>query len=339
MKQLAKILSLTVALLLALTALTGCSSSAPAADATDAPAAEGKTFKIGILEQMEHPALDAAREGFIDGLAKAGLVDGENITIDYQNAQGGQDNCVTIANKFANSGCDLILAIATNAAQAVAGVTDSTPVLVTAVTDPAASQIVADNNAPGGNVTGTSDLTPCAEQIKLLKRILPDAKKVAMLYCSSESNSKVQIELAKKAADEAGLEYVDATVSNANDIQQVVESLAGKVDAIYVPTDNVIANGMPTVASVATSIGIPVICGEEGMVENGGLATYGINYYNLGLLTATQAVDILENGADPATMPIQYLSDCTLTLNEEAAAALGITFSQDLLDEAAAAKD
>ena len=139
MKQLAKILSLTVALLLALTALTGCSSSAPAADATDAPAAEGKTFKIGILEQMEHPALDAAREGFIDGLAKAGLVDGENITIDYQNAQGGQDNCVTIANKFANSGCDLILAIATNAAQAVAGVTDSIPVLVTAVTDPAAS--------------------------------------------------------------------------------------------------------------------------------------------------------------------------------------------------------
>ena len=132
---------------------------------------------------------------------------------------------------------------------------------------------------------------------------------------------------------------MDATVSNANDIQQVVESLAGKVDAIYVPTDNVIANGMPTVASVATSIGIPVICGEEGMVENGGLATYGINYYNLGLLTATQAVDILENGADPATMPIQYLSDCTLTLNEEAAAALGITFSQDLLDEAAAAKD
>ena len=117
----------------------------------------------------------------------------------------------------------------------------------------------------------------------------------------------------------------------------MVESLAGKVDAIYAPTDNVIANGMPTVTAVATPLGLPVICGEEGMLQNGGLATYGINYYNLGLLTATQAVDIFENGADPATMPIQYLSDCTLALNEEAAAALGITFSQDLLDEAAAA--
>ena len=331
MKQLKKILALTVAALLALMLLAGCSSSAPEAGK------DQKVYKIGILQQLEHPALDSSREGFIDGLAAAGYIDGENITIDYQNAQGGQDNCVTIANKFVNDKCDMILAIATNAAQAVAGVTDSIPVLITAVTDPAASQIVESNDAPGGNVTGTSDLTPCAEQIKLLKRILPDAKKVAMLYCSSESNSKVQIDLAKKAADEIGLEYVDATVSTANDIQQVVESLAGKVDAIYAPTDNVIANGMPTVTAVATPLGLPVICGEEGMLQNGGLATYGINYYNLGLLTATQAVDIFENGADPATRPIQYLSDCTLALNEEAAAALGITFSQDLLDEAAAA--
>ena len=177
MKQLKKILALTVAALLALMLLAGCSSSAPEAGK------DQKVYKIGILQQLEHPALDSSREGFIDGLAAAGYIDGENITIDYQNAQGGQDNCVTIANKFVNDKCDMILAIATNAAQAVAGVTDSIPVLITAVTDPAASQIVESNDAPGGNVTGTSDLTPCAEQIKLLKRILPDAKKVAMLYC------------------------------------------------------------------------------------------------------------------------------------------------------------
>ncbi len=214
---------------------------------------DSKVIKIGVIQLVEHSALDANYKGFVDGLAEAGYVDGKNIKIDYQNAQGEQANCVTIADKFVNDNDDLILAIATPAAQAVANRTESIPVLVTAVTDPESAHLVNSNSMPGTNVSGTSDLTPCAAQIELLKKILPDAKKVAMLYCSSEENSKFQIDIAKAACDKIGLSYVDATVSNTNEVQQVVQSLVGKVDAIYTPTDNMIASCMATVALVTTA--------------------------------------------------------------------------------------
>lgn len=288
------------------------------------------SLKIGVIQLVEHPALDKSYQGFVDGLKEAGYVDGENITIDYENAQGEQANCVTIAQKLVSDEDDLILAIATPAAQAVANLTSTIPVLVTAVTDPQSASLVQSNEKPGTNVSGTSDLTPCEQQINLLKKILPDAKKVAMLYCSSEENSRFQVNIAKKACDKIGLSYVDATVSNTNEVQQVVQSLAGKVDAIYSPTDNMIASCMATVVMVANENKIPTIVGEEGMVEGGGLATYGIDYYELGKQTAVMAVDVLKNGKKPADMPIQYLDKCKFSYNSDTAAELGITIPTDL---------
>lgn len=291
--------------------------------------ADGEMIRVGILQLVEHAALDASYQGFVDGLAEAGYEDGKNIKIDYQNAQGEQANCNTIASKLVNDRNKLILAIATPAAQAVANATKDIPILVTAVTDPADAKLVASNEAPGGNVTGTSDLTPCAEQIELLTKLVPTAKKIGMLYNSSEANSKFQVDIAKKAAVELGLETVDYTVSSSNEIQQVVESMINKVDAIYAPTDNMIAAGMATVSMVANANNIPVIVAESGMVNAGGLATYGLSYYELGKLTAQQAVKIFE-GANPADMPIEYLDKFELHINEDVAGQLGITIPEGL---------
>ena len=290
--------------------------------------------KIGIVQLVEHSALDASYRGFVDGLKDAGYEDGKNIKIDFQNAQGEQANCSTIAQKLINDRSDLILAIATPAAQAVANLTKDIPILVTAVTDPATAKLVASNEAPGGNVTGTSDLNPVEAQLELLKRLVPGAQTIGFLYCSSEQNSKFQIELAKKAADKLGLKYVEVTVSNSNEIQQVTQSLVGKVQAVYAPTDNMIAAGIPTVAGVLTFAKIPLICGEEGMVKAGGFATYGVNYYELGRQTAKMAVEILHDGKKPADMPIQYLQNCDFAVNEETAAKLGVTIPAELLAKA-----
>lgn len=295
-----------------------------------APSDSAKKLKIGIIQLIEHPALDNAYKGFVDGLSEAGYVDGENITIDYQNAQGEQANCVTIANKLINDKDDLIYAIATPAAQAVANLTKSIPILISAVTDPESAQLVQSNSKPGTNVSGTSDLTPVAAQIKLLKKIVPEAKNIGLMYCSSEANSIFQIELAKAACKEEGFTFIEGSVSNSNEIQQVTQGLIGKVDAIYIPTDNMLAAGMANVAMVANTAKIPVICGEGGMVASGGLATYGINYYELGKQTARQAVSILRDGANPADMPIEYNEKCTLSVNHETEAAIGIKVPEDL---------
>ena len=289
-----------------------------------------ETFKIGILQLVEHNALDQANQGFIDGLKEAGYEDGKNITIDYQNAQGEQANCITISQKFVNDRVNLILAIATPAAQAVANTTKDIPILITAVTDPADAKLVADNTSPGGNVTGTSDLTPVKEQIELLKKLVPSAKNIAFLYNSSEQNSKFQVDIAKAKSDEMGLSYMDATITNPNDIQQVVQSLVGKVDAIYVPTDNMVSAGMANVIAITEPAKIPVICGEVGMLNAGGLATYGIDYYELGKLTANQAVKILKGESSPASMPIEYIQNPVLEVNTNAAQKLGITIPADL---------
>jgi putative tryptophan/tyrosine transport system substrate-binding protein len=294
-------------------------------------AAENKVVKIGVIQLVEHVALDASYKGFVDGLKEAGYEDGKNIAIDFQNAQGEQANCQTIAQKLINDQDDLILAIATPAAQAVANLTTTIPIVVTAVTDPASAKLVTTNEAPGTNVTGTSDLTPVAAQMDLLKQIVPDIKTVGFVYCSSEQNSKFQIDIAKAACDKLGIKYIDATVSNSNEIQQVVQSLVGKVQAVYSPTDNMIAAGVPTVAGVLNPAKIPFICGEDGMVKAGGLATFGINYYELGKQTAKMAVEIIKDGKKPADMPIQYLATCDFTVNEETAKAIGVTIPADLL--------
>ncbi len=288
-------------------------------------AASGETYKIGVIQLVQHAALDKTNEGFVQALADAGV----SVEIDQQNASGDQATCLTIAETLVNNENDLIFAIATPAAQAVAGVTDTIPILCSAVTDPAASGLVESNELPNCNVSGTSDLTPVKEQIELMQQILPETESVGLLYCSAEANSVLQIDMAKEALDAAGIAYKDYTVSNSNEIQTVVESMVGSVDCIYSPTDNMIAAGMATVSMVATENGIPVICGEEGMVSAGGLATYGIDYYQLGYMAGEQAVDILVNGADISTMPIGYLpaEKCALAVNEEIAAALNIDVS------------
>lgn len=287
-------------------------------------------IKIGVLQLIEHDALDASYRGFVDGLKEAGYEDGKNIIIDYQNAQGEQANCITISQKFINDKSDLILAIATPAAQAVANMTKDIPILITAVTDPADSKLVADNNAPGGNVTGTSDLTPVEAQIELLKEIAPNVKTVGLLYCSSEQNSVFQINIAKRKLDSMGINYIDVTVSNPNEIQQVLQSVIGKADAIYTPTDNMIAAGMATVALVAKPAKLPVVCGEGGMTMLGGTATYGISYYELGKLTATQAVSILKGEKKPSEMPIETLKKFDLVVNTNMVEAIGLTIPQSL---------
>jgi putative ABC transport system substrate-binding protein len=286
--------------------------------------------KIGVLQLVEHPALDAAYKGFVDELAAKGYVNGKNITIDYQNAQGDQSNCVTIAQKLVNEQCALILAIATPAAQAVANLTKSIPILVTAVTDPQSAKLVQSNDIPGTNVSGTSDLTPVAKQIDLLHTLVPTAKTVGFLYSSSEQNSKFQIEIAKKECAKLGLKYIEGTPSNSNEVQQVVQSVTGKVDAIYIPTDNLMASSMPTIIQTTMAAKIPVIGAEEAHVKAGALATYGINYYKLGEQTGDMAVEILKDHKKPADMPIEYLKAADLKVNKDSAAKLGITIPADL---------
>lgn len=285
----------------------------------------GGSRKIGVLQLTEHPALDASNKGFVEALDEAGIT----YNIDQQNAQNDQSACQTIAHKLVNDGNDLILAIATPAAQAVAGATDEIPIVGTAITDFASAGLVQSNDKPGKNVTGSSDLTPVADQFDLLVKLLPQAKTVGVLYCTAESNSDVQVKLADQAAANHGLKLVRYSVSSSNEIQQIVESMVGKVDVVYTPTDNTIAAGMTTVTMIANDNKLPTICGEEGMVDNGGLATYGINYEELGKLAGQMAVKILKGESKPADMAIEHLdaSKCTLKTNEETAKKLGIDLS------------
>ena len=295
-------------------------------------------IRIGMIQYGDFEALNQATEGFKAGLKDAGYIEGENLILDEQNAQGDASNCVTIADKFVNAKADLIFANATPAAQAVAGKTSSIPVVITSVTDPASSKLVDSNELPGHNITGTSDLTPVEAQIELLTKLIPNAKNICVMYCSSEDNSVFQANIAKTVIEKAGLVYLEKTVSDSNVIQSVVESL-GKVgstcDAIYIPTDNLLAEGMATVAQYANKQGIPVIVGEEGMVGNGGLATYGINYYNLGYKSGQMAAEILK-GADPAKMPIQYLpaEECSKVINQSTAKQIGLSIPESELADA-----
>ncbi len=329
-------------------AMAGCSSSSgessasasASASASSSASASGETassddvIKIGIIQLLEHDALDSAREGFIQTLKDNGYIDGENIIIDYQNAQNDQSNLKTISQRFVQEEDDLILAIATGAAQSVAAETSEIPILGTAITDYEAAQLVESNDAPGGNVSGTTDLNPVDKQLDLLKEMLPEAKTLGILYNSSEVNSEIQAQMAEEAAQALGLECKTATVTNTNDIAQVMESIAADVDAIYIPTDNTFASAMATVAKVAEQYGIPTICGESGMVQNGGLATVGIDYYKLGCQTGEMAVRILKDGANVAEMPIEGLEDANVCINLDEAAAIGYEFPQSVIDKA-----
>lgn len=295
---------------------------------------DDNTIKIGIIQLVEHDALDSARRGFIDGLALEGYIDGENIRIDYQNAQGDQSNCTTIADKLVNERNNLILAISTPAAQAVVNATKKIPILVTAVTDPQSAGLVASNDIPGANVTGTSDLAPVKKQIDLIARLVPKAKNIGILYCSNEANSAYQSDIAEKEIRAIGLNPIIYTVSQASEIQSVVQTMIHRVDAIYTPTDNMMASSMSTITSITIPASVPLVCGESNVVSKGAIGTYGMDYYELGKLTSSQAIKILRDGKSPSTMPIEYTQASKLLLNPEAAIKTGLLIPGDLLAEA-----
>ena len=293
-----------------------------------------KMYKVGIVQLVEHNALDAANKGFVDGLKKRGYEEGKNIEIDRQNAQADQSNLANISQRFISNKSNLICAIATPAAQTVANATKDIPIVGTAITDYESAKLVKSNAKPGGNVTGTSDMNPIKEQVDLLMKFCPNAKTVGVIYCSSEVNSEVQVKAMKEYAASKGLKVETATISTVNDIQQAAQSLVSKVDAFYAPTDNVLASAMPTLLSVTDPAKKPVICGEENMVKAGGLATYGIDYYKLGLQTGDMGADILDGKKKPADMPIQTAKDLKASVNKKSADALGVKIPDDVMKSA-----
>lgn len=305
--------------------LTACSSS----DSSSSSSASGDTYKIGINQLVQHPALDSATAGFKKAFEDAGI----NADFEEQNANGEQATALTIAQNFATENLDLVLAVATPAAQATAQNITDKPVLFTAVTDPVTAELVKSNDAPGGNVTGTSDVAPIKDQLELLKKLVPDTKKIGIVYASGEVNSQVQVDQVKSEAQPMGIEVATQTVSSVNEIQQAVEAL-GDVDAIYVPTDNMVVSGISSLVQVAEQKKIPVVAAEAGTVEGGAVATLGIDYEKLGEQTGKMAIDILKNGKNPAEMPVETASDFTYVINEDTAKAQGVTIPQDILDKA-----
>ena len=322
----------TLALAAMVVGAAGCGSS------TQSGSKDKKSYKVGVIQLVQHPALDAANKGFIDGLKSKGFEEGKNVTFDQQNAQGDQSNLQTIAQRFVSNKDDLVCAIATPAAQTMANATKDIPIVGTAITDYKVAKLVKDSSKPGTNVTGTTDMNPVEAQIDLLVKIMPKAKTVGFIYNSSEVNSQLQIDLAKKAAAARGLATVEATVSSVNDIQQAAQSLMGKVDALYIPTDNVMASAIPNLIKITDEARIPVFCGEAGMLKSGGVATLGIDYYKLGFQTGEMAADILSGKSKPQNMAIQAQKTFTVTLNEAQIKKLGLTIPDDILKEAKGAK-
>lgn len=291
------------------------------------------TISIGILQILDHPSLDAARKGFIDKLAEKGYKDEENINITYLNAQGDQSNLKVMSQKLVSQESDLLLGIATPSAQALANETKDIPVLTTAVTDLVDAKLVKSNEKPNTNVSGTSDMTPIKEQLELLKTLVPTAKVVGLLYNSSEPNSKLQVDIADEEAKKLGYTTTTMTVTNTNDVAQNMQTLAKKVDAIYIPTDNTLASAMATVGKIAKEYKVPVIAGAQEMVEAGGLATVGIDYYKLGQQTAEMAIKIFEDKAKVAEMPVETQGSPQVIVNEDMAKALNINIPEGLKGE------
>ena len=285
-------------------------------------------FRIGISQFITHQSLDATREGFVDELAKQGYVEGENIEIDFQNAQGEQRNLKTISQQLAESS-DVVLAIATPSAQSLANTTQTTPVIFSAVTDPVSAKLVESREHPGGNVTGTSDQSSDAisTQINLIKKVLPKAKTIGILYTQSEPNSVVQKDEAKRLLEEKGFTVVEKTILDSNNVKAAAESLMAEVDMVFVPTDNIISSTMETVKQVSIKHKVPVFGGSTEMVALGGLYNYGTNYEELGRQTARMLVRILK-GEKPENIAVELPEKLELHTNQEMAAALGIDISK-----------
>lgn len=294
---------------------------------------EGETVKIGIAQYVSHPSLDAVVTGFKEGMSEAGY-DAGSVEYDFANAQADQATNTSIVGKFAaDSDMDLVLAVATPTAQAAAQSISNIPVVFSAVTDPVAAKLVDSLEAPGGNVTGTSDKNPVLEQLQLLKELAPDAKNVGIVYSSGEVNSASQVTWAKEAAAELGLSIKEAAISAPSEVQQAANSL--DVDAYYVPTDNAVVSALEGLLQTAQSKKVPVIAADGESVERGATATYGINYEKLGKQTAAMAAKLLKGEAEAKSMPVETLTDVDLYINEGAAKKVGIEIPAELKEKAA----
>lgn len=314
------------------TLLWGCSGST-SSNGQEKPVDKKKVVKIGISQIVEHPALDAARKGFIQALESKGFKDGDNIQIDYQNAQGDIPTAGTIAQNFVSQKKDLILAIATPSAQAAYNATKDIPILITAVTDPVKSGLAKSMDKPETNVSGTSDMITIDKQFNLIKKFVPNAKRIGVLYNTSETNSEIQVQDAKNAAPKFGFEITVSGVTTTNDIPQALDALLKNIDVLYVPTDNLIVSSAPVVISKCTERKIPIISAERSVVDSGALATEGIDYTKLGFQTGLMAAEII-NGKSIKDMSISVQEDTKLVINETTAQKLGITIPEDLKSKA-----
>ena len=301
--------------------LTGCSSPGSRNDDDDI-----KT--IGITQLVDHPSLDKARVGFIKALEDNGYKDGENLKIDYQNAQNDMPTTQIIASKFVSDKTDLIYAISTPSAQAAYNATKDIPILITAVTDPVEAGLVKSLDNPGENVSGTSDYLSIDKNLDVIKTLMPTAKTIGVLYNTSEVNSKIQVDLLKEYAEKNQYTVIEKGISSANEINQGMSSLVGDIDVLYVPTDNLVVSSMPLVAKIATENKIPVIASEDGSVKSGALACNGIDYEKLGYKTGEMAVKILK-GEKISNLPITMLDETQIIINEDTLNALSMEKVKD----------
>ena len=328
MKKMKKFLSLSVAAVLALS-MTACGSKAgdtQNADATEKSSSNAK-YTVGICQLVQHAALDAATQGFEDALTASF---GENVTFDFQNAQGDSATCATITNGFVSSGVDLIMANATPALQAAQSATDSIPVLGTSVTEYGVALGLTDfDGTVGGNISGTSDLADLSKQADMITEWFPEAKKVGLLFCSAEPNSRYQIGEVAKCLSDKGIETKEFAFTDTNDVASVTQSAADYSDVVYVPTDNTAASNTEAIANVLVPAGVPAICGEEGICKGCGVATLSISYYDLGVTTGKMAAKILTGESKVEEMPIEYAPKFTKEYNPTIAEALGITIPDD----------
>ncbi|HIY21047.1 MAG TPA: ABC transporter substrate-binding protein [Candidatus Flavonifractor merdigallinarum] len=316
--------ALSTALLVGLTACSGGTSASPSsAPSSDAGGSDSKTYTIGVVQQMQHEALDSATQGFQDAL-KEKL--GDQVNIQVENASGDSNNCNTIVGSFLSNGVDLIMANGTTALQAAASATEDVPILGTSITEYGVALGI-DNfdGVTGFNVSGTSDLAPLDEQAEMLHTLFPDAEKVGLLSCSAEPNSAYQVQTVRSYLEEMGYTCTDYTFSDSNDLAAVTESACASEDVIYIPTDNTAAQNAELIGNIAVASKTPIIAGEEGICRGCGVATLTISYYDIGYKTGEMAYEILVNGADPAEMPIEYAPQFTPKYNADICAELGIT--------------
>lgn len=311
--------------------LIGCGGSSGTSNSDNK--GNGNTKNIGVVQLVQHDALDSANNGFVDGLKEKGYEEGKNINIDQQNAQGEQANAQTITKQFADGKKDLIFAIATPAAQAAYNSTKDIPIVFTAVTDPVAAEIAKDWKSSRTNVTGTSDKVPVEDQMKLLKKLLPETKTVGVIYNTSETNSLIQVEELKAAAEKEGLAVKEVGVTNVNEINQNLASAINDIDVLYTPTDNTVASAYSLVGKICLDAKKPIIGAEEAVVTKGGLATIGIDYYKLGKEAGYKAAEILD-GKNPSDIEITTLSQMSFTINTDVATKLGITIPEDIEKDA-----